>query len=94
MCEHLKELDQELKARRISETYRGQAWSDNCREWVYYDCILDLEKIKARYSFPEFVEIHFNNDPKSGTEAGFICTMCQDAVMGLHPDFSKGKVVE
>lgn len=91
MCEHLIELDSELKATGIKETYRGKAWSDNCREWVYYDCVLDLEKIEQRHKFPSFVERHRNDDNKSGMEAGFVCNICKDAVMGVHPHFGTGK---
>lgn len=93
MCEHLKELDIELKAKGIEETFRGEAWSDNAREWVYYDCILNLEKLQQRFNFPDFVTIHINNDVKSGMEAGFYCEKCQDAVMGLPPNIGQGKVM-
>ncbi|WP_313504726.1 hypothetical protein [Kaistella carnis] len=85
-------LDTELKDKGIKETFRGQAWGENCREWVYYDCVLSLEKIKRRYSFPDFVKTHLNDDNKSGMEAGFYCDICKDAVMGLHPHFGQGKV--
>ena len=91
MCEHLAALDRELQQRGIKETFRGQAWSDNAREWVYYDCVLVTEKLALRYNFPKFVEIHVNNDSKSGLEAGFYCTRCKDAVMGLHPRDGQGK---
>ena len=93
MCEHLRELDNELKARGINETYRGQPWSDNCREWVYYDCVLNIEKISARYNFPPTVESHRNDDNKSGMELGFVCTRCHDGIMGVHPQFGSGKIV-
>ncbi len=92
MCEHLATLDTELKEKKIKETFRGQAWSDNAREWVYYDCILNLEKIRRRYNFPDFVKNHVNNDNKSGMEAGFYCDLCKDAIMGLHPNFGQGKI--
>jgi hypothetical protein len=92
MCEHLISLDTELKAKGIKEKFRGKAWGDNCREWVYYDCVLSLEKIKARYDFPDFVKIHVNDDNKSGMEAGFYCDVCKDGVMGLHSHFGQGKI--
>lgn len=92
MCEHLYTLDHELKTKGIKETYRGQAWSKNCREWVYYDCILDLDKLQTRYDFPDLINRHVNDDMKSGTESGFVCSLCNDAVMGLHPDHSQGKL--
>ncbi len=91
MCEHLTNLDNELKAKGIRETFRGQAWGENCREWVYYDCVLSLEKIKRRYDFSDFVMVHINDDNKSGMEAGFYCDKCKDAVMGLHPLLGQGK---
>lgn len=30
----------ELLDRGIAITYRGEAWSDNCREWAYFDCYI------------------------------------------------------
>lgn len=91
MCEHLAGLDIELKKQGIKETFRGEAWS-NAREWVYYDCVLNLEKIRLRYNFPDFVEDHVNDDNKSGMEAGFYCNRCKDGVMGHHTNFGKGKI--
>ncbi|HJW29718.1 MAG TPA: hypothetical protein VJ508_10830 [Saprospiraceae bacterium] len=91
MCEHLIGLDEELKRKGIKELFRGQAWSDNSRQWVYYDCLLDLEAIRQRFHFPNFILNHVNDDPKSGTEAGFVCMHCHDAVMGFHPDYAEGK---
>lgn len=93
MCEHLVKLDNELKEKGITETYRGQTWSRNCREWAYYDCVLDLEKIQQRYHFPDFVKVHINDDGKSGMEAGFYCDECKDAIMGAHPSLGQGKIV-
>ena len=85
MCEHLQQLEEYLKYEKIPETFRGQAWSDNCREWVYFDCILDTESLKANFQLPGFVVTHENTDVKSGTELGLVCTRCKDAIMGLHP---------
>ena len=91
MCEHLTGLDHELQSRGIKETFRGAAWGDNTREWVYYDCVLMVDKLARRFQFPDFVEIHVNSDPKSGMETGFYCTLCKDGVMGLHPQVGEGK---
>ena len=92
MCEHLEKLDNELKDRQIKQTFRGQAWSDNCREWAYYDCVLDLNAIRLRHSFPDFVKSHANDDPHSGLESGFICGRCKDGIMGVHPTQSDSKI--
>jgi hypothetical protein len=82
-CRHLHALEAELIAGGVRETYRGTPWSMNCREWVYFDVVLDVSAIMARLRFPPCVEVHENPDPKSGTERGFVCTECNDAVMGL-----------
>lgn len=91
MCEHLILLDHELKSRGIVETYRGMAWSDKCREWVYYDCVLNLDAVRQRLKIPDCVCEHINDDARSGKEAGLFCTLCKDGVMGLHPDDGLGK---
>ena len=48
MCIHLIELDNYLKNKLIKELFRGQVWSKNCNEWVYYDCILNIKKIEEK----------------------------------------------
>ncbi|MEO7176023.1 MAG: hypothetical protein ABIV51_09095 [Saprospiraceae bacterium] len=84
-------MDLELKQKGIKETFRGQAWSDNCVGWVYYDCQLDLAKIRIRNHFPSFVVDQVNDDNKSGMEMGFFCQECKDAIFGLHPDQASNK---
>lgn len=85
VCEHLAELESELIASGIRETFRGQAWSDNCREWVYFDCLLDRSSIRARVKFAECVKDHEHLGTHDGQEAGFVCAACHDGIMGLHP---------
>ena len=92
MCEHLEPLDNELKEKGIKETFRGQPWSANCREWVYYDCLLVVESLRKRFALPAFVVVHSNDDPRSGLEAGIVCDLCKDAVVGAHPSVAAGKV--
>lgn len=86
VCEHLSALEQELLSRNIEVTFRGQAWSENCREWVYFACRLDLPALRARFAFAPCVEDHMHRGTHDGSEAGFICNACKDAVMGAHPD--------
>jgi hypothetical protein len=85
LCEHLAPMEAELKARGIGETFRGQAWSDNCREWVYFDCVLDVAGLRRRHSPAPCVVDHENRDPRSGTERGLVCTEHHDGIMGRHP---------
>lgn len=86
VCEHLVALERELRAREIAETYRGQAWSRNCCEWVYFACRLDLPALRARFDFALCVEDHVHRGTHDGSEAGFVCTEHHDAIMGAHPD--------
>ena len=92
-CEHLRPLEKEIQATGIKETFRGQAWTDNCREWVYFDCYLDVEKIRERFQLPLFVETHVNEDPKSGYEEGLVCSQCKDGIMGYHRIYNAGRDV-
>ena len=85
VCEHLAALEKELVAAGVRETFRGQAWSHNCREWVYFDCVLDRSSIRARTDFAECVQDHEHLGTHDGQEAGFVCTACNDGIMGAHP---------
>ena len=89
MCEHLTELENYIKEQNITETYRGQAWSDNCREWVYFDCYFDIDMLRQKFNLPDFIKHHVNNDYKSGLEEGFVCELCNDAIMGLNRNFER-----
>ena len=82
LCEHLRDIEKNLIDAGIKETYRGSPWSKNCREWVYFDIVLDVEKIKERYALDPCVVVHENLDPKSGQESGVFCELCHDAIMG------------
>jgi hypothetical protein len=82
VCEHLRDLHDALVASGATETYRGAAWTRDCREWVYFDVVLDLDALAARFAFAPCVVVHENLDPKSGTERGFSCAACHDAIMG------------
>ncbi|HKE57910.1 MAG TPA: hypothetical protein VKB46_14455 [Pyrinomonadaceae bacterium] len=88
VCEHLSPLEQALLNRGITETFRGQAWSMNCREWVYFDCFLDLDSIRRHLSFPDFVQDHSHRGTHDGQERGLVCTVCKDAIMGFYEPVS------
>ena len=85
VCEHLASLEQALIAAGMRETFRGAAWSRNCREWVYFDCVLDRIAIRERMQLPACVQDHEHLGTHNGQEAGFVCTACHDGVMGIHP---------
>lgn len=89
-CEHLIALEQELVAQGFKETFRGKAWSDNVREWVYFDVCFDKEAVQERFDFDECVTYHEHLGTHDGQEAGFECKVHQDGVMGRHPEHCAG----
>jgi hypothetical protein len=85
LCEHLRGLEREIAAAAIREVFRGRPWSQNCREWVAFDCYLDLAAIRARWPLADSVRDHSNDDERSGLEAGLVCHRCWDGIVGIHP---------
>ena len=86
MCKHLIELEKYIKNQRIKELFRGKAWSENCNEWVYYDCIMEIEKLQKNFAFDNCISIHECNDIKIANELGFYCNKCKDSIIGLNPN--------
>ncbi len=84
ICEHLQPLEAEIQRLGVKETFRGQAWSSNCREWVYFDCYLDLPAIRQRMQLANVVVDHQVNERFQGEERGFVCREHHDAIMGLY----------
>ena len=85
VCRHLEPIEKTLQALHVEETFRGDAWSKNCREWVYFRCILDLEKARRAFEMDPCVENHDLVDARLGSELGLYCRNCHDGVMGLNP---------
>jgi hypothetical protein len=82
VCEHLSPIESALLDSGIAVTSRGQAWSDHCREWVYFDCFLDTRAIRECFDLPGCVEDHTHRGTHDGTEHGLFCSLCHDAVLG------------
>lgn len=91
-CEHLNDLEKALTARGFLETYRGQAWGQNCREWVYFSCTLDLTRLRKRFSLPSCVDDHEHLGTHGGSEKGFYCSLCHDGIMGVHPQQGQAEI--
>jgi hypothetical protein len=89
-CEHLRQLEAEIIAAGLPETFRGRAWSENCHEWVYFDCYFDRKSIRKRMALAECVHDHEHRGTHDGQEAGFVCAQCHDAIIGLHPSQLQG----
>jgi len=84
-CQHLIAIETALIDAGITEKYRGQPWSTNCREWVYFDCRLDVDALMDTNDLGPTIEAFHNNDPRSGLESGIRCSQCHDALVGIHP---------
>ena len=83
-CEHLRAVEQAMIGLGIRETFRGTAWSRNCREWVYFDCYFDLEAVRDRFPLAECVQNHIHRGTHDGQERGLACSICHDAIMGAY----------
>ncbi len=88
--ENIKDIQSD-KIRSISEylyeqntpiTYFGKAWEKCSNNWIYFDTVLDLEKLRKLFELNEHIIIHENTDPKSGTEKGFIDNITGEGLMG------------
>ena len=84
VCEHLSALEHALLAAGVPVTFRGQAWSNNCREWVYVDCFLDVPALRQRFAFAPCVSDHAHRGTHDGEERGLVCTACHDAIVGVY----------
>ena len=89
-CEHLIELEQALIAQGYKELFRGQSWSRNVREWVYFNVCLNMPAVRERFRLDACVIDHVHRGTHDGQEAGFECTIHQDGIMGSHPEFCRG----
>jgi len=81
-CKHLRQLELAIIASGVRETFRGPAWSNNCREWVYFDCFIDFDSVQAKFRLPECVSPHFHQGTHDGEERGVVCRECHDAIIG------------
>lgn len=88
ICEHLQPMLDSLLGDGARVVFAGQAWSNNCRVWVYLDRRLDLEALARRFPAPTCVHIHSHRGTHDGSEQGFVCAEHQDGLMGLYPEQS------
>ncbi|HLY60134.1 MAG TPA: hypothetical protein VKV95_05165 [Terriglobia bacterium] len=85
LCEHLTGALQYILGHGAQIVSCGQPWSKNCHIWVYFDALLDCERLKTGLSLEPCVQIHDHRGTHDGRERGLVCTAHYDALMGLHP---------
>jgi accessory colonization factor AcfC len=78
----LREIATYLLDSGIQVTFFGQAWSNVSGDWIYFDTILNLKRLKRKFNLKDNIVIHENLDPKSGTERGFVDNETGEGLMG------------
>lgn len=90
LCEHLAPILADLVRQGAKATFAGQAWSHNCRMWVYLDCKIDADALRVRFNAPPCVTVHIHRGTHDGSEHGLVCNEHHDAIMGIHHDYAAG----
>lgn len=80
--DELRVLAKKLIKQNIPITFYGKAWSENDSDWIYFDKVFDLKKMRENFSFSENIIEHQNIDNKSGLEIGFIDKITKEGIMG------------
>ncbi len=78
----LRNIAKSLKNKGIDITYFGRTWTKQLADWIYFDTVLDVEKLRNQYQLGAHIVIHENLDPKSGTEKGLIDKQTGEGLMG------------
>ncbi|AXT59293.1 hypothetical protein D1816_02665 [Aquimarina sp. AD10] len=78
----LKKLAKRLIKENTKITFFGKAWSQNTANWIYFDKVFDLKKMRNKMSFGENIIDHKNLDNKSGLESGFIDKKTGEGIIG------------
>ena len=85
VCEHLRLADQHIRGHGARVVSSGQPWSTNCHIWVYFDALLDCDRLIQGLGLDKCVQVHDHRGTHDGSERGIVCTIHNDALMGPHP---------
>ena len=80
--DELRRLAKKLIKQNIRITFYGKAWSENNSDWIYFDKVFDLKKMRENFSLGDSIIEHQNFDNKSGLEIGFIDKNTNEGIMG------------
>jgi hypothetical protein len=86
VCEHLQAADKYVRDLGAHVISAGRPWSTNCRIWIYFDTLLDCERLIKGLGLAPCVQIHDHRGTHDGSERGIVCTIHNDGVMGAHPE--------
>lgn len=93
VCEHLTPVKEYILSQGAKVTFAGQAWSKNCRMWIYFDVFLDAPALIRRFQLPPCVTEHEHRGTHDGQEYGLVCEEHQDALMGYHVSHKGDRVI-
>jgi hypothetical protein len=85
LCEHLKPAETFVRDHGGRVISSGRPWSANCHVWVYFDTILDSDRLIQGLGLASCVQVHDHRGTHDGSERGIVCTIHHDGVMGPHP---------
>jgi len=92
-CKHLHVLERELRAQGFLLEWEGKSWWRGRYDtspgggWLYFRCFLDREALSARLGLGPPVTYDEYDGRVAGHEAGFYCTACDSAVVGVHRNY-------
>jgi len=78
----LRSLAKKLIKENTQITFYGKAWSENTSDWLYFDKVFDLKKMRNEFGLGENIIEHQNLDNKSGLESGFIDKNTNEGIIG------------
>jgi hypothetical protein len=85
-CPHLQAVERELRSSGVRIELETKDWNDREAGFrVYFRARIDPVATRAQFQLPEFVEYYEWDGRVGGQEAGFCCTRCDSAVLGVHP---------
>lgn len=89
-CSHLQHLEHELRETGTHIEYQGKSWWGTSRGmWMYFQCFLEADALRQRFNLPQSVHYSEYNGGVAGQEAGFVCSECDSAVMGVHRHYAR-----
>jgi hypothetical protein len=85
LCEHLKPAEKYVRDQGGRVVSAGRPWSANCHVWVYFDTMLDSDRLIKGLGLDPCVQVHDHRGTHDGSERGIVCTIHHDGLMGPHP---------
>jgi hypothetical protein len=85
LCEHLTPAEKYVRDHGGRVVSAGRPWSANCHVWVYFDTMLDSDRLIKGLGLDPCVQAHDHRGTHDGSERGIVCTIHHDGLMGPHP---------